>query len=66
MGLKESHSKTSNFKLTLICLFLALGFSLVFISLSLLVKYQLVGIILLCIGSVISFISYLSIRAFVR
>ena len=64
--LSKSHSKVSNFKLTLMCILFAIGFGLLFFGLAIALKYQTLGVILICSGCFLSFLMYVFIKAFVR
>ena len=63
---ERSHSKISNFKLTLIALIAILGFNLVFIGLALFNYNQTLSIILMSISGVVSLLSYFLITRFTR
>ena len=65
-SLERSHSKASNFKLTLMCLLASIAFSLIFIGLAILNKYQTFGIILTAVGAVLTILSYFMISRFTR
>ena len=65
-SLEKSHSKVSNFKLTLICLLGIIAFALIFIGLGLFKKYQTYSIYFLAIGGVLELLSLILINKFVR
>lgn len=74
-SLERSHSKASNFKLTLICLLGAIGFAILFIGISLLnnntvfinnITFATLAIILLIAGGALSLLSFILIRIFAR
>lgn len=63
---ERSHSKISNFKLTLIALMAILGFNLIFIGLVLFNYNQGLSIAIMSISGVIALISYFLITRFTR
>ena len=65
-SLEKSHSKSSNFVLTCICLIGIIAFGLIFIGLGLLKLYQTYGFICLSIVIVLGIISLIFINKFVR
>ena len=65
-SLEKSHSKASNFKLTMMCLLAAISFSLIFVGLAILNKYKTFGIILAVAGGILIILSYLMISRFTR
>ena len=65
-SLEKSHSKASNFKLTMICLLAAISFSLIFVGIAIINKYKTLGIILAAAGGVMTILSYLLISRFTR
>ncbi len=65
-SLERSHSKASNFKLTLMCILAAIGFNLIFAGLALYNKNNVLGLILAIAGGVMSIFFYILIRGFTR
>lgn len=65
-SLERSHSKASNFKLTLMCLLAAIFFNGIFAGLVLINFNQIIGIIVAIACGVLSLISYFSITRFTR
>lgn len=67
-SLEKSHSKSSNFKLTMICFLLTIAISAVWIGLSLVLNLEnkVIGSILLGAGGVISLLSMFLISRFTR
>ena len=67
-SLEKSHSKMSNFKLTLICFFAALAVSVLWVGLGLLgmEAYRVFGIILAATGGVLSIFFIFLIGKFTR
>ena len=65
-SLEKSHSKASNFKLTMICLLAAISLSLIFVGIAIINKYKNLGIILAAAGGVMTILSYLLISRFTR
>jgi len=67
-SLEKSHSKSSNFKLTMICFCLTLSISAVWVGLSLLlnINEKVLPIILLSVGGVFTLLSMFLIGRFTR
>ena len=65
-NLQKSHSKVSNFKLTLICFLTILFFGILWAGLVLLKQEKTFGIILTSIGGVGTVLCYLLLNAFSR
>ena len=65
-SLEKSHSKASNFKLTMICLLAAISFNAIFAGLALININKIIGIIVAIFGGVLSIFSYLLISRFTR
>ena len=67
-SLEKSHSKVSNFKLTLICFIATISFSLMWVGLALetIDSYKIFGIILAVCGGVFCALSFLLIAKFTR
>jgi energy-converting hydrogenase Eha subunit E len=65
-SLERSHSKLSNFKLTILALIAIISFNLIFVGLVLLKYNQQLSIIITIVGAVLSVLSFILIRAFVR
>ena len=65
-SLEKSHSKSSNFKLTMICLLASLGVASLFVGLGFLKQYQTLAIILLAAGGVLTLLGLLLINKFTR
>ena len=65
-SLQKSHSKASNFKLTLICFLTILFFALLWCGLVLLKQEKTFGIILTCAGGVGTVLCFLLLNAFSR
>lgn len=65
-SLEKSHSKLSNTKLTLLCLFLCILEAVLWIGVGLLHKYQTLGIILVVIGVILAIPSILLAKNFKR
>lgn len=65
-SLERSHSKVSNFKLTMITFLASLSFCGVFVGLGLLDVYKTISIIILAASGVILLFSLMLIRRFVR
>lgn len=65
-SLERSHSKSSNFKLTLICALLSIMFVLLFIGLILIKSHQTLGIILTAVGAVGFIFSFMLVSKFTR
>jgi hypothetical protein len=65
-SLEKSHSKASNFKLTLICLLTALGASVAWLGVCLIPHYQTFGIILASVGGVVALLFMFLIGKFTR
>ncbi len=64
--LEKSHSKASNFKLTLICALLAISVSLIWVGLILIEKEKALGISIAAVSGVLSILSFLLIGRFTR
>lgn len=64
--LEKSHSKLSNFKLTLICLLLSLSCGLVIVSIGAFKAFQTYSIIGLIIGCILGVFSYFLLSKFTR
>ena len=64
--LEKSHSKVSNFKLTCICLLLALGVGILFVGVAMFLKYRTYSIIGIIAGGMLSLFSLLLINKFTR
>ena len=66
-SLEKSHSKASNFKLTMICFILAIGISAIWAGLALVdTDYQTLGIIVASVGGVIALLFFILIGKFAR
>ncbi|MCQ2414205.1 MAG: hypothetical protein MJ082_05375 [Clostridia bacterium] len=65
-SLEKSHSKVSNFKLTLLCLLGAIGYAALFFGIAWLVAGVKVAIVPLAVGAVLSVLSLIALRKFVR
>lgn len=65
-NLEKSHSKVSNFKLTLICLILALGFGVLWVGIGLIHDYEKLGYIITAIGGVSTLVGLLLVNKFSR
>lgn len=65
-SLEKSHSKASNFKLTLMCLLASISFVLLFFGLSLLNKNKTIGIVVAACGAVLFILSFIMISKFTR
>ena len=65
-NLQKSHSKVSNFKLTLICFLTILFFGILWAGLVLLKQEKTFGIILTSIGGAGTVLCYLLLNAFSR
>ena len=66
MSKEKSHSFKSNFILTLLALYSALGLPLTFIGISMLPNYMICGIIMLSFGLLILFTSLILFNKFTR
>jgi len=64
--LEKSHSKASNFKLTLICALLAISVSLIWVGLILIEKEKALGISIAAVSGVLSILSFFLIGRFTR
>lgn len=64
--LEKSHSKVSNFKLTLICLLLSISFLGIWLGVSLINKYTWLGYSILGGSGLVGFFSFLLISKFTR
>ncbi len=64
--LEKSHSKASNFKLTLICALLAISVSLVFVGLILIDKNKPLGISISAASAVVALLSFFMVGRFTR
>ena len=66
-SLEKSHSKASNFKLTMICFILALSVAAVWAGLSLVnTEYQTLGIIISSVGGATALLFFILIGKFTR
>ncbi|MCR5113229.1 MAG: hypothetical protein K6A63_04765 [Acholeplasmatales bacterium] len=66
-SLERSHSKASNFKLTMICFILALGIAAVWGGLALVnTDYQTLGIIVAACGGAVALLFFILIGKFTR
>ena len=65
-SLEKSHSKASNFKLTLICMLAAISFNAIFGGLALININKIIGIIVAISGGILFIFSYLLISKFTR
>lgn len=65
-SIEKSHSKVSNFKLTLICLFLSLIVGLIFVGLIIFKSFQTYSIIFLTSGPILTFLMLLLLNKFSR
>ena len=65
-SIERSHSKISNFKLTILALLAIISFNAIFVGLVLYNYNHLISLITLISGSVLSVILFILIRAFVR
>ncbi len=64
--LEKSHSKASNFKLTLICALLAISVSLVWVGLILIDKNKPLGISISAASAVVALLSFFMVGRFTR
>lgn len=64
--LEKSHSKASNFKLTLICALLAISVSLIWVGLFLIEMEKALGISIAAVSGVLSILSFFLIGRFTR
>ncbi len=64
--LEKSHSKTSNFKLTLICALLSISLSLVWFGLIFIEKNKALGISISALSLVVALLSFFLIGRFTR
>lgn len=67
-SLSKSHSKVSNFKLTLVCILAAISFALLFVGLCLYFSLdkQMIFLIIGIIGAVLTVLSFVSFFFFKR
>ena len=65
-SLKKSHSKLSNGKLTLLCLFTILAFSALWVGLAMLPDYQTFGLIITIISGVLLVLGLFGFNSFKR
>ena len=67
-SLERSHSKASNFKLTLVCLIALLSFAMLFISLALYLAFDkgMVYLVMTIISAVLTVLSFISFYLFKR
>ena len=65
-SLKRSHSKLSNGKLTLLCLFTVLSFSVLWVGLAMLPDYQILGLIITIISGVLLVLGLFGFNSFKR
>lgn len=65
-SLEKSHSKLSNTKLTLICLFACILEAVLWIGVGVIIKYQTLGIILIVVGVVLAIPTILLTKNFRR
>lgn len=65
-SLERSHSKSSNFKLTLICFFLSLAVIVLWIGIALIKSYKPMGSILIAVGAVFTLINLFFVSKFTR
>ena len=65
-SLQKSHSKASNFKLTLICFLTILFFAILWVGLVLIKQEKTFGIILTCAGGAGTVFCFLLLNAFSR
>lgn len=65
-SLKRSHSKLSNGKLTLLCLFTILAFSTLWVGLAMLPDYQTWGLIITIISGVLLVLGLFGFNSFKR
>ena len=65
-SLEKSHSKVSNTKLTLICILLSIAFIFVFVGLSLIDKYKMVGITTTSIAGIVLVLGLILVQKFTR
>lgn len=64
--LEKSHSKASNFKLTLICALLSISLSLIWFGLIFIEKNKVLGISISAASAVIALLSFFLIGRFTR
>lgn len=64
--LQKSHSKVSNFKLTLICFLTSIFFAILWAGLVLLKVEKTFGIVITCIGGIGTVACFLLLNAFSR
>ena len=64
--LEKSHSKASNFKLTLICALLAISVSLVWVGLILIDRNKPLGISISAASAVVALLSFFMVGRFTR
>lgn len=65
-SLQKSHSKVSNFKLTLICMILSLGFAVLVVGLGLINEYKEIGATVTTVGGVMSVVGLVLVNGFTR
>ncbi|MBO5542011.1 MAG: hypothetical protein J5936_01120 [Acholeplasmatales bacterium] len=65
-SLEKSHSKTSNFKLTMICALLSISFSLIWVGLIFIEKNKPLGISISAASAVVALFSFFLIGRFTR
>lgn len=65
-SLERSHSKLSNFKLTLLCLLAIISFNLIFVGIALYNFNSLLSLIVSITGGAIAFLMFILITAFTR
>lgn len=65
-ALQKSHSKVSNFKLTMICFILALGFATLVVGLGLIKEYQTIGTVVTAAGGVATLLGLVLVNGFTR
>lgn len=64
--LQKSHSKVSNFKLTLICLILAIGFGALWVGIGLINDYEKLGYTVAACGGVATLLGVVLVNKFSR
>lgn len=65
-SLERSHSKFSNFKLTILALLAIISFNAIFVGLALYNYNQVISLVTIIAGGVLSLFLFILIRAFVR
>ncbi|MCR5705493.1 MAG: hypothetical protein K6G48_01635 [Acholeplasmatales bacterium] len=65
-ALERSHSKSSNFKLTLICFFLSLAVVVLWVGIGLITKEKEAGLTLTAVGGVFTLLNLFLVARFTR